>query len=112
MRRQRYHPVLNALGLILVMFGLLMGFPLIVSLVLDDGAALAYDIAIAITIGTGLALWFATRGKRRDLRPSDGFLLVALTWIITPLFGAIPLREFLPELSFTDAYFEAVSGHR
>ncbi len=110
MRRQRYHPVLNALGLILVMFGLLMGFPLIVSLILDDGAALAYDIAIAITVGTGLALWFATRGKRRDLRPSDGFLLVALTWIITPLFGAIPLREYLPELSFTDAYFEAVSG--
>ena len=110
MRRRRFHPVLNALGMILVMFGLLMGFPLIVSLILDDGAALAYDIGIATTVGTGLALWFATRGKRRDLRPSDGFLLVALTWIITPLFGAIPLREYLPELSFTDAYFEAVSG--
>jgi trk system potassium uptake protein TrkH len=105
-----YFPALNALGLIIMIFGLLMGFPLAVSFYLDDGATLAYDHAIVSTFGAGLALWALTRGRRRDLRPRDGFLLVALTWIVTPIFGALPLLGYLPELSRTDAYFEAVSG--
>ncbi len=105
-----YYPVLNALGLVLGLFGLVMVFPLAVSFYLDDGATRAYDEAILITFGAGLALWATTRHARRDLRVPDGFLLVALTWLVTPVFGGLPLIFFLPELSFTDAYFEAASG--
>ncbi len=105
-----YHPILSALGLIVMIFGLLMGFPLGISLYLEDGADLAYDQAIIVTFLAGASLWLWTRGTRRDLRPSDGFLLVALTWIVTPIFGALPLIAYLPDLSFTMAYFEAVSG--
>ncbi|HRP23963.1 MAG TPA: potassium transporter TrkG [Thauera sp.] len=105
-----YYPALNALGLIIMIFGLLMGFPLTVSVVLDDGATLAYDQAIFVTVVAGLLLWLATRAKRRDLRVHDGFLLVASTWVVLPLFGALPLLAYIPELRFTDAYFEAVSG--
>ncbi|MFN3985883.1 MAG: TrkH family potassium uptake protein [Rhodocyclaceae bacterium] len=105
-----FHPVLSALGLIVMIFGLLMGFPLAVSFYLDDGAMLAYDFAIVITFSAGLVLWLLTRGRKRDLRPSDGFLLVALTWIVTPIFGALPLLNHIDGLSFTGAYFEAVSG--
>ena len=105
-----YHPALHALGLIIMIFGLLMGFPLGVSLWLDDGAALAYDQGIIITVLAGLLLWLVTRRGQRDLRVHDGFLLVASTWVVLPLFGAIPLMGYLPELRFTDAYFESVSG--
>ncbi len=105
-----YFPALNALGLIIMIFGLLMGFPLAVSFLLHDGATEAYDRAILITVASGLALWASTRGRRRDLRPRDGFLLVALTWVVTPVFGALPLLGYLPALSYIDAYFEAVSG--
>lgn len=105
-----YYPALNALGLIIVMFGLLMGFPLAVSFWLDDGATLAYDQAIVVTLVAGAALWLWTRGRRRDLRIHDGFLLVASTWVVLPIFGALPLLGYLPELSLVDAYFEAVSG--
>ena len=105
-----YFPVLNSLGLIVLIFGLLMGFPLGVSFFLDDGATRAFDHAILLTGGAGLVLWLPTRGVRRDLRPRDGFLLVALTWVVMPVFGAIPLRGYMPELSLVDAYFEAVSG--
>jgi trk/ktr system potassium uptake protein len=105
-----YFPVLNALGLIVMIFGLLMGFPLAVSFALDDGATRSFDHGVLVTVFAGLALWAATRRGRRDLRPRDGFLLVALTWIVTPIFGAIPLLDYLPGLSAVDAYFEAVSG--
>ena len=109
-RTRAYYPALNALGLIIMIFGLLMSFPLIVSAVLDDGATLAYDQGLFVTFVAGLLLWAATRSKRRDLRVHDGFLLVAATWVVLPLFGALPLLAYIPELGFTDAYFEAVSG--
>jgi trk system potassium uptake protein TrkH len=102
--------VLSALGLIVMIFGLLMAFPLGVSFFLEDGATLAFDHAVLITVVAGAVLWVLTRGRRRDLHVRDGFLLVALTWIVMPVFGALPLLDFIPGLSVTDAYFEAVSG--
>ena len=109
-RARAYYPALNALGLIIMIFGLLMSFPLIVSAVLGDGATLAYDQGLFVTFVAGLLLWAATRSKRRDLRVHDGFLLVAATWVVLPIFGALPLLAYIPDLGFTDAYFEAVSG--
>lgn len=105
-----YFPALNAMGLIIMIFGLLMGFPIAVSYALQDGAHLAFDTALLVTFICGLLLWLLTRGKKRDLRASDGFLLVAATWIVLPIFGAIPLVSFIPDLSYNHAYFEAVSG--
>ncbi len=105
-----YNPALNALGLIIMIFGLLMTFPLAVSVWLDDGATLVYDQAIFITFVSGLLLWTLTRVQRRDLRVHDGFFLVAATWVVLPLFGALPLIGYLPQIGFTNAYFEAVSG--
>jgi trk system potassium uptake protein len=109
-RARAYYPALNALGLIIMIFGLLMSFPLIVSAALGDGATLAYDQGLFVTFVAGLLLWAATRSKRRDLRVHDGFLLVAATWVVLPIFGALPLLAYIPDLGFTDAYFEAVSG--
>ncbi|HRO35182.1 potassium transporter TrkG [Thauera sp.] len=109
-RTRAYYPALNALGLIIMIFGLLMSFPLVVSAWLGDGATLAYDQGLFVTFVAGLLLWAATRSKRRDLRVHDGFLLVAATWVVLPVFGSLPLMAYIPELGFTDAYFEAVSG--
>src|SRR5690606_17638589 len=102
-----YFPVVGALGLVLMLFGLVMVFPLGVSFFLEDGATEAYDLAIIATFACGLFAWGMTRGHRRDLRIHDGFLLVAATWVVVPVFGALPMMLYLPELSFTDAYFEA-----
>ncbi|MDR3087425.1 MAG: TrkH family potassium uptake protein [Azoarcus sp.] len=101
---------LNALGLIVAIFGLLMLFPLFVSQYLNDGSAQAYEYAFFITFTSGLALFAFTRRYRRDLRIHDGFFLVAATWVILPVFGALPLLAYLPDLGPVDAYFEAVSG--
>ncbi|HNQ75951.1 MAG TPA: potassium transporter TrkG [Pseudothauera hydrothermalis] len=105
-----YYPALNALGLIIMIFGLLMSFPLAISIWLDDGATMAYDQALLLTLASGALLWTFTRSRSRDLRVHDGFFLVAAAWVILPVFGALPLLAYLPELSFIHAYFEAVSG--
>ena len=106
----RYAPVTSALGLILMIFGLMMGFPLAVSFLMHDGATTAYDESLLITFGVGLATWALARRSGRSLRVRDGFLLVAATWLITPVFAMLPLLLYLPQLSITDAYFEAASG--
>ena len=59
---QTYFPVLGVLGMMLMLFGLVMGFPLAVSFALDDGATAAYDLAILATFASGLLMWAGTRG--------------------------------------------------
>jgi trk system potassium uptake protein TrkH len=44
------------------------------------------------------------------MRVRDSILLVALIWSLLPAFGALPLYLHIADLSWTDAYFEAVSG--
>jgi len=105
-----YYPVFAALGLTLMIFGLLMGFPLTVSWFMHDGATAAYDEAILVTFVVGLLMWAWTRRTKRKLRTRDGFLLVSATWLVTPVFAMLPLLFYIPGLSVTDAYFEAASG--
>ncbi len=107
----RVAPVLNVLGVVLMIFGTSMAVPFAASRLLEDGAHGAYGEAIAVTLVAGLALLLGTRGRhRREIQPRDGFLLVALVWTVLPAFATVPLMAQIPGLSFTDAYFECVSG--
>ncbi len=106
----RHAQVLNALAIILGIFALTMFVPLAIAWHYRDGAESAYDEAIIVALGSALLLWLATRRRRRDLTVRDGFLLVALTWAVLPLYAALPLYFHIDALSFADAYFEATSG--
>ena len=103
------YPVLHVLSLVILIFGLTMLVPLAVSWGLRDGAERAFDEAILLTLAVGALLGYVTRKSKRDLRIRDGFLMVALVWTVLPAFAAVPLIAQL-DLSFTDAYFETVSG--
>jgi trk system potassium uptake protein TrkH len=103
-------PVLHVLSGVLMLFSATMLIPIAVALAYGDAAIYAYDEALAITLGTGVVLWALTRRSARELQTKDGFLLVVLVWTILPVFASIPFMFFIPQLSFTDAYFEAISG--
>ena len=59
---------------------------------------------------SGLLLWWFTRHHRRELMARDGFLLVNLVWIMLPAFAAVPLMFTVPGITWTKAYFEAMSA--
>jgi trk system potassium uptake protein TrkH len=103
-------PLLPILGVVIALFSLAMLVPLAFAIVGHDAALFAYDGAIAITAGCGVVLWWATRRHKRELQPRDGFLLVTLIWTVLPVFATLPLMFALPDLSVSDAYFEAMSG--
>lgn len=102
--------VLNLLSVVIVIFAATMLLPLAISVVLSDGAERAYDVAIVATALAGSLGWAATRGRTRELQLRDGFLLVVLVWTVVPVFATLPLMQYLPRLSFTDAYFETMAG--
>jgi trk system potassium uptake protein TrkH len=102
--------VVALVGRMVVLFALLMGVPLAFALSAHDAAEGPFLLAMGVTALSGLAMSLATRRFKRELQPRDGFLLVTMTWLVLPAFGALPLMLALPGLSFTDGYFEAMSG--
>ena len=102
--------VAHLLGLMMAFFGLLYLLPIAWSLGVQDGAVIDFVAAGLINAFVGLVIATATRRFRRELKPRDGFLLVTLSWVLMSGSATIPLMMALPDLSFTDAYFEAMSG--
>ena len=103
--------VQRILGLLLVLFSLTMLPPVGVSLFYGDGHHVPFiDSFVALLIAGGL-VWFPARNHRRDLRLRDGFLVVALFWVVLGIAGAAPLAlSDSLNISLTDSVFEAVSG--
>ncbi len=106
----RIAPVVNVFSTIVMLFSLTMMAPLIVAYIYDDAALRTYDQSILTTFAAGALMRLATMHRKRELQPRDGFLLVFLVWTILPAFATLPLMLHIPDLSFTDAYFETVSG--
>jgi trk system potassium uptake protein TrkH len=102
--------VIRVFALVLLVFALTMLVPAAVAWVEHDKAADAFQRGCLVTLASAGLLWFLTRRHTGELRVRDGFLLVSLVWVLVPAFAAIPLMDFLRGMSFTDAYFEAVSG--
>jgi trk system potassium uptake protein TrkH len=79
-----------------------------------DASRHAYGGAVVITFLSGVGMWALSRRTRHELQPRDGVLLVVLTWTVLPLFACLPLLAYFHQagtpISFTDAYFEAMSG--
>lgn len=103
--------VQRVLGLLLVMFSLTMLPPILVSFMFEDFGWLPYAEGFVITLLAGLVIWFPVRWARKELRLRDGFVVVASFWTVLGTFGALPLvLADVPDMSFTDAIFESMSG--
>lgn len=99
------------LGLLLALFSITLLPPLVIAWWTQDGAILAFSMALLITITLGLALWLPVRKVKKELRLRDGFVVVVLFWAVLGLTGAAPLvLSDNPHMSFTDAAFESLSA--
>jgi len=102
--------VLHTFSRIAMVFGLSLLLPIGVSFWIGDGMFIAFNETLAGTVVLAGLVFFATRRFRQELRANDGVLLVVMCWLLLPAIAAVPLLLGIPGLSFTDAYFEAVSG--
>jgi trk system potassium uptake protein TrkH len=65
---------------------------------------------MAGTAGSGLLMWLVSRRRRGELSIRHGYLLVVAMWTAMPAVATLPLLLVINGLSFTDAYFETMSG--
>ena len=103
-------PVLNVLGRLLAVFSLTYVAPIACSLIFGDGMLLHFVDGMAISASGGVLLYLSTRRHYRELKPRDGFLLVTLSWVLMAAIAAVPLMLAYDSMSFTDAFFETISG--
>lgn len=97
-------------GLMLMVFSGTYLLPVLTSLLTRDGTLVLFLEDMGLTFGFGLILWVATRHFRGELKAKEGFLLVVITWTGMATVATLPLLSYIEGLSFTDAYFEAMSG--
>ena len=104
-------PVAHIIGLMLVALGVMMLVPMGVALA---GAEPGWDVflqAFAITTLVGLFLALSTANALSEsLTLRQSFLLTTLTWVVLPVFGAIPFVLGAEGERLVDALFEATSG--
>jgi trk system potassium uptake protein TrkH len=111
-RWRYFRPVLEHLGLLISVFGVLLLVPLLLRAVPADAGreraplwAFALPAVGSVFLGIGLK-------RGRKLPPLDNrraMILCALAWIVISAIGAVPLWASLP-IGYLDAYFETVSG--
>jgi trk system potassium uptake protein len=102
--------VLNVLGSMLMLFSVTYLMPIVTSVIYADGLLVDFVYAAFGCLAAGAGLVLVTRKHRRELRSRDGFLLVTLGWILMSAIATVPLLIALPGLTFTDAFFETMSG--
>lgn len=102
--------VIHVLGSMLMMFSITYILPIVASVIYRDGQLLDFVVAAIVCLAVGGVVWHATRRHKRELRSRDGFLLVTLAWVLMSAIATVPLLIAIPDLSFTDAFFETMSG--
>ncbi|MEI7456211.1 MAG: potassium transporter TrkG [Nitrosomonadales bacterium] len=108
---QRTLTVIHALGLMLAVFSFAYLMPLLTALIYGQGEVFQdFLLAMVWTLSTGVLMWMLTRRYKGELSIRHGYLLVVAMWTAMPAVATLPLLLVLPDLSFTDAYFETMSG--
>ena len=103
--------ILHLLGAILLIEALAMAPSAAISLIYRDGDFLALLIPMCALLALGTPPWLMLRDETKaNLRVREGFVTVALAWILLSVFGALPfmLSGVIPD--FAGALFESVSG--
>ncbi len=98
-------------GLLLILFSFTTIPPIFIAFIDYQRDQLPFMQTFIIVLLIGMLLFLPVRYYEKELRNREGFIVVALFWVIFSALGAIPfmLSEFSP-LSFTDAFFESMSG--
>ena len=99
------------IGRLLLLEAMLMVLPLGVSFIYGESLKYkgAYFGVIMLLIAMGLALSFKSP-ENMSIQGREGFVIVALSWILMSVFGALPFVITKEIPSFIDAFFETVSG--
>ena len=104
-------PLVKIIGILLLIEAVFMLTTLPFSFYYGGSDANAIFYSALITGIVGGSLWFIQRHyNEKDIGRREGYVIVFFTWVIMSFFGALPYYISGAIPSFTDAYFETMSG--
>jgi len=103
--------IFQMMGLLLLFNGSFMFISSGIGFFYKDGSSQGILFAGLITIAIGLLFRFTTKGFKKEVKKREGYLIVTLGWVFMSLSGTLPylLTESIP--TFTNAFFETMSGY-
>lgn len=107
-----YRVVLNVLGLLLLFNGLFMLLCLPATVIFNLEDVVSMGFSATATLGLGMMTWVLTRSSEKpNIRKREGFLIVTFGWVVMSISGTLPYIMSGSVVSFTDAFFETLSGY-
>ena len=103
-------PIIHVLSKLGLLFSLLLAVPTLMSYFYHDSAFIVFAYTALTVLLVSCVTWVLTLRFNRELRPRDGFTLVLMLWLAFAVVAAMPIYFYMPSMSFTDAFFEAMSG--
>ena len=103
-------PIIHVLSKLGLLFSLLLAVPTLMSYFYHDSAFIVFAYTALTVLLVSCVTWVLTLRFNRELRPRDGFTLVLMLWLAFAIVAAMPIYFYMPSMSFTDAFFEAMSG--
>ena len=100
--------IVNLFSILVLFFSLSYIFPIIISLIFDDGATELFIYALLGVVLIGLVGLLATRKVNNELSQKDGFVIIVLFWVVLCFAGSIPF--YLSGMNAIDSIFESMSG--
>jgi trk system potassium uptake protein TrkH len=103
-------PVLFVVGLLICATGVAMIVPAVMNWLAGTPPPEPFSIAAAVALGIGGLFVLANRGVDMSMTLRQAYVLTFLAWLAVPTVGALPLVFSELQLSYTDAFFETMSG--
>lgn len=102
--------IFRILGLLTFLLGICMALTVPIALFYGDGDAMSLLISALIALVIGLIVSTIFKSDKTQMGKREGFLIVTLSWIIFSVFGSLPFVISGEIPSYTDAFFETMSG--
>jgi trk system potassium uptake protein TrkH len=103
-------PVLRIVGVLLTTLAIAMVVPAIADATVGNRDWEVFSVSAAFTLFVGGALTLSNRGEGDRLSIRQAFVLTTVSWLVIAIFAALPFAFSDLDLSYTDAFFEAMSG--
>ena len=105
-----FRPILFIIGILLTTLALAMVAPLVADVMVGHPDWQVFAGAGGLTLFIGVVLVLTNRSPIRRFSIRQAFILTTLSWLVLTTFAALPFVFSRLELSYTDAFFEAMSG--
>ena len=104
-----YKTVFFTLGILQIILGIFMIIPIITQVIYGEFDS-SFVIALIITFVFGILFLISNLDHDKKINLQQAFLLTSLSWISVAIFGSLPFFFSKLDLSFTDSFFESMSG--